>query len=480
MKQRLFTKFFFATGALIVLSLTVTMLIMTVVYNNYIAESKYKTLQKTCDSVSEFIEKNGGNLSNPEFKRGVHYIMHNLTVVSDYDVYITDSYGVINVCSCTEWTQNGFCKHTNKKIDSSYLTKSSNKQNLDKLTTLGFFKEPHYVSSAGIVTPVGDNIGYVVAAAPMSAIRGLTRKVVRIYLVSAIIPLIIMFAALYVLSYRFTRPLKLMSSAAKAMAKGDFSRRIPVTSDDEIGELAVSFNQMTNSLSRLEGMRKSFVADVSHELKTPMTTIGGFIDGILDGTIEKDKQSYYLTLASNEVKRLSRMVESMLSISRLESAEFILKPEIFDIKEVLLSVVLSQERRIEEKKIEIKGLDTINSLSVNADKDLLYRVIYNLVDNAIKFTNENGKIEFNLFSDSKNMIFTVTNTGKGIKKSDIPYLFERFYKTDKSRSENKNSTGLGLYIVKTIIKKHGGNITVSSVENEHVTFKVALPLNLRQ
>lgn len=113
------------------------------------------------------------------------------------------------------------------------------------------------------------------------------------------------------MTYRLTKPLKQMSEAARAMAKGDFSKRIPVTSDDEIGELAVSFNQMTNSLVQLEGMRKSFVANVSHELKTPMTTIGGFIDGILDGTIEPDKQKYYLQIVSDEVKRLSRLVQSI-------------------------------------------------------------------------------------------------------------------------------------------------------------------------
>lgn len=260
------------------------------------------------------------------------------------------------------------------------------------------------------------------------------------------------------------------------MAKGDFSKRIPVTSDDEIGELAVSFNQMTNSLARLEGMRKSFVADVSHELKTPMTTIGGFIDGIIDGTIDEGKQKYYLSLVSDEVKRLSRMVESMLSLSRLESDEFFLKPEKFDFRDLLLSVVISQEQRIEKKELEIKGLDGVCSATVYADRDLIHRVVYNLVDNAIKFTDSGGVLSFSLEVDSQNMSFTVKNTGNGIPKSELPYLFERFYKVDKSRSANKKSTGLGLYIVKTIVKKHNGTITVRSLENEYTAFTVSLPL----
>ena len=234
---------------------------------------------------------------------------------------------------------------------------------------------------------------------------------------------------------------------------------------------------MTNSLVQLEGMRKSFVANVSHELKTPMTTIGGFIDGILDGTIEPEKQSYYLQIVSDEVRRLSRLVQSMLSMAKLESGEFVLKPELFDFRELLCTIVVSQEQRIEAAKLNITGLDEIQSVSVNADKDLIHQVIYNLVDNAVKFTNETGTIDFKVKTDSKKLTFTITNTGKGIPESELPYVFERFYKVDKSRSANKSSTGLGLYIVKTIVKAHGGSITAASRENQFTAFSVVLPLN---
>ena len=251
-------------------------------------------------------------------------------------------------------------------------------------------------------------------------------------------------------------------------------------SDDEIGELAISFNQMTNSLARLESMRKSFVANVSHELKTPMTTIGGFIDGILDGTIEPDKQKEYLAIVSDEVKRLSRLVESMLGMSKLESGEFAIRPELFDFRELLCSIVISQEQRIESKKIEIVGLDAIESFSLNADRDLIHQVIYNLVDNAIKFTDEAGKITFNAEGGPKEMVFSIRNTGKGIPERELPFVFERFYKADKSRSSDKKSTGLGLYIVKTIVKAHGGGITVKSKENADTEFIVTLPTALKQ
>jgi signal transduction histidine kinase len=288
-----------------------------------------------------------------------------------------------------------------------------------------------------------------------------------------------MFFAIYATTYRWSKPLKMMSAAAKSMAKGDFSRRIPIMSDDEIGELSASFNQMTNSLVQLESMRRSFIANVSHELKTPMTTISGFIDGILDGTIDSDKESYYLNIVSKEVKRLSRLVESMLSLSKLESGENKINPVSFDLCETICNVVISQEQRINEKSINIIGLDGLVSTNICADRDLIYQVIYNLTDNAIKFTNENGNISFSLSQTNDKIVFTINNTGDIIPKNDLPHIFERFYKSDKSRSDKKNSTGLGLYIVKTIIKLHKGTVYVQSNEEIGTTFTVNLPINYK-
>ncbi|MEE1330597.1 MAG: HAMP domain-containing sensor histidine kinase, partial [Acutalibacteraceae bacterium] len=168
---------------------------------------------------------------------------------------------------------------------------------------------------------------------------------------------------------------------------------------------------------------------------------------------------------------------SMLSISKLEAGKFVLKPELFDFRELLCNIVISQEQRIENKKIEITGLDEIHSISVTADRDLIHQVIYNLVDNSVKFVNEGGNIDFKTNTDGKKLVFSIKNTGKGIPENELPYVFDRFYKVDKSRSANKNSTGLGLYIVKTIVKAHGGTVTVSSRENDFTEFSVTLPLS---
>jgi len=169
------------------------------------------------------------------------------------------------------------------------------------------------------------------------------------------------------------------------------------------------------------------------------------------------------------------LVESMLSMSKLESGEFTLKPELFDFGELLCTIVISQEQRIENKGLSIVGLDSLESVSVNADSDLIHQALYNLVDNAIKFSNENGEIRFSLKRDSKSLVFSITNTGEGIPQKDIPHIFERFYKVDKSRSAAKNNTGLGLYIVKTIINAHSGTISVKAEKNKFTTFKITLP-----
>ena len=266
-----------------------------------------------------------------------------------------------------------------------------------------------------------------------------------------------------------------MSAAAKTFGNGDFSVRVPVTSRDEMGQLAMAFNNMADSLSNSESMNRSFVANVSHELKTPMTTIAGFIDGILDGTIPPDRQNYYLRIVSDEVKRLSRLVRTMLNLSRIDNGELKLRPVDFDLSDTVLSTVLTFEKSIEEKQIDIRGLDTLSPHTVRGDEDLLHQVVYNLVENAVKFTNRNGYIAFGITDSIDRILVSIENSGGGIPTDELPLIFEKFYKTDKSRSQDKNGMGLGLYLVKTIIKLHGGDISVTSAEDQFTRFSFFIP-----
>ncbi len=473
MRLKLFKKQFLITLCIIIFNLAFMMLILSFALNKYIAENKYESLNNACGQVANYITDFSQN--DQMNGRPFYGMLRTVSEVSDSDIFIADQSGRVIVCGCEEWAEKRICMHSVSLISEDVMKKAESTDGLF-ISTVNIYERPHYVTARAMNNSDGERYATIFAAASVSKVNALLSTITRLYVISAIIPIGIMFVCIYAMTYRLTKPLKQMSEAAKAMAKGDFSKRIPVTTDDEIGELATSFNMMTNSLAQLEDMRKSFVANVSHELKTPMTTIGGFIDGILDGTIEQDKQKYYLGIVSAEVKRLSRLVQSMLSMSRLESGEFSLKPELFDLREMLFTIVISQEQRIESKNLQISGLDEMQGLSVTADKDLIHQVVYNLVDNAVKFTDDGGSISFTLKSDGKKAMLGITNTGKGIPEKDLPFIFERFYKVDKSRALGKNSTGLGLYIAKTIITAHGGNISVSSRENEFTSFKITLPI----
>ncbi len=222
-----------------------------------------------------------------------------------------------------------------------------------------FLPKKSYIYGTTISYQNSRDHALIFSFSPASTIRLFLFNVFRMFLLASVVTLIVMFFAVYYVSYRLTKPLRLMSEAAGCMAKGDFSRRIPVTSDDEVGELAVAFNNMTNSLVNLESTRRSFVANVSHELKTPMTTIGGFIDGIIDGTIPKEREGEYLQIVSSEIKRLSRLVQSMLNLAKLESGEMRVNITKFNIATMTVETVFVTATTHRRQKINIVGLDKL-------------------------------------------------------------------------------------------------------------------------
>jgi signal transduction histidine kinase len=222
-------------------------------------------------------------------------------------------------------------------------------------------------------------------------------------------------------------------------------------------------------------MRNTFISNVSHDLRTPMTSISGFVDGILDGVIPPEKQEYYLRLVSNEVKRLSRLVASLLDLSRIQAGErkFTMAP--FDICEMSRQIIISFEQKLEEKQLEVEFLCDDDNMSVVADKDAIYQTLYNLCDNAVKFSAQRGLFRVTVKKlKGKKLLVSVYNEGQGISEADLPYVFERFYKSDKSRGLNKSGVGLGLYISKTIIEAHGEEIWAESEFEKNCCFSFTL------
>ena len=228
---------------------------------------------------------------------------------------------------------------------------------------------------------------------------------------------------------------------------------------------------MADSLENLEKMRNSFLANISHDLRTPMTTISGFIDGINSGAIPPEKHEYYLGVISAEVHRLSRLVSQLLDVSRLESGERKFNYTDFDIAEVARIILISFEQKIEDKRLDVEFYSENDAMYVRADKDAIYQVMYNLCHNAIKFAREEGKLKISIskITDTKIKV-AVYDQGQSISEEDSKMVFDRFYKTDKSRGLDKTGVGLGLYISKTIIDAHEETIGVESIDNDGCEF----------
>lgn len=320
-------------------------------------------------------------------------------------------------------------------------------------------------------------VAFVFAASSAQSVKAFRNDVVRVVAIVIIAAAAVSLIAVYMITYQQVRPLRQMAHTVARFATGDYGARVRYKSSNEVGQLAQAFNEMAEAIAASEKMHRSFIANVSHELKTPMQTISGFIDGILDGTIPPDKQSQYLRIVSTETKRLARLVRSMLSLSRIDSGEMKLNISKFNITDTVFTTLLSFEQKIDEKRIEILGMEDLHQMYVKGDQDLIHQVVYNLVENAVKFTNEGGYIKIRIRQRANDMYVTIRNSGMGIPSTDLTHIFDRFYKTDKSRSQDKTGVGLGLYIVKTIITLHGGKIEARSEEGSHCEFEFYLPVS---
>lgn len=322
-------------------------------------------------------------------------------------------------------------------------------------------------SRVGVSVPVtvnGARYCIVLVSVQSADAAALTSKAMKIFIVTALVVLLVILVATPFLAHRETRPIHNMAIAARHIAHGDLSVRVETGyHNEEMEELALAFNNMAISLQNVETVRQEFVANVSHELKTPMTTIAGYLDGMLDGTIPKDEHPYYMDLVATEVRRLSRLVRSMLDVSRLRDQGIPAdKMTDFDICEAAGQALLSFEQRINRKDLNVQIDMPDMGLTVHAASDLVTQVLYNLLDNAVKFIDEGGTLSIRIYRQGARAVVTVGNTGPTIAPAELPLLFDRFHKTDKSRSTDRDGVGLGLYIVKTIVLAHGEDIYVSS------------------
>ena len=317
--------------------------------------------------------------------------------------------------------------------------------------------------------------GYLMIHRSTSVITDMTMILMR----GVYITLIVIFALsfIFLLAFHFLvyRPLHKITEAATQYASGNLDYEIPVTTEDEMGYLSASLNYMSSQLRDMEDYQKKFVANVSHDFRSPLTSIKGYVEAMADGTIPAELHEKYLGIILFETERLTDLTQDLLTLNEFDTNHLLLNREVFDIHEMIKHVAASFEGICTQKKISIELVLAGKTLNVNADRRKIQQVLYNLLDNAIKFSDTNSIITIETTARGEKVYTSVRDNGMGIPRSDLGKIWERFYKSDLSRGKDKKGTGLGLAIVKEAIQAHGENITVVSTEGVGTEFSFSLP-----
>ncbi len=483
MFKSVFAKYIVTFMVIIFVSFAVLVSIITAMVNNYAVASKERMLSNTARGAAEFLGARAETLSANAMGQIVQASQADVDRMlaafsnSDEDISIllvNEEGSVVRMISADGVISVG----GSKKIPMSVMNEVNNLVELSEFETLeGVFDSPHLFHTAPVFTENGYVCGTVFACSPSVTQDALLDVMIKTILISSLWVMLAALIFVYIITERVIGPLRNMSRMAGEFAAGNYDTRVPVKGKDEVAALAVAFNDMADSISRLEVMRNTFVANVSHDLRTPMTTISGFIDNILSGAIPPEKHSHYLEVIRAEVARLARLVASLLDISRIQAGErkFDLKP--FDICEMARRILFTFEGKIDSKGLEVEFLCDDERMIAVGDHDAIYQILYNICDNAVKFSREKGLLRITLSRVKEDRVqLSVYNEGEGIAADDLPFVFERFYKGDKSRGLDKSGVGLGLFISKTIMDAHHERIWVNSEQGKYCEFNFTLPL----
>ncbi len=470
-----FSRQFGATMLVLLLALLMMGGAFRFLVKQYLENNTYKQLATDATAISELAAAYDavGQLHGDALRTNLTLA----SLVSGADALVCNASGTVVLCS----DRNLRCEHLGMTVNKEYLENVFAKGiNFDSGNIHGVYQESRYVVSTPVVSrKTGAQIGLVMVSTPVEQTIGILDGIIEIQVAVSLLVILIAVVIMSISVRNQCRPLREMAHVAREFGHGNLKARV-YTGDkntEEVDELAVAFNNMAASLQKSEYQRQEFVANVSHELKTPMTTIGGYVDGILDGTIPPERQRYYMQIVSDETKRLSRLVRSMLDISKLQDMGGIPeeKKTRFDLEECAGQVLITFEQKINQKHLDVEVDFPEHPVYTRADADAITQVIYNLVDNSVKFCTEGGRLGLRIQEGGSKIYFSVSNEGKTIPAEELPLVFDRFHKIDKSRSENRDGWGLGLYIVKTLICSHGENISVASRDGK-TEFTFTLPL----
>ena len=450
------------SGILALILITLA-LVLSLWFKNYFFRQKIQELDRQSkvisDSVLSYLNGKENSKQN-ELKDCISFVGNSM----DVDILITDNIGYVYEVSSDKFIEN---KYTNIGVS---------QKNMDKLKS-GLAiehggREIMKTSPHTYLKPIFQDSyfrGIIVMITSEQSIRSGLKHVYEIVWLSAIVAVIVAAIIIYYFAKKIIiNPLNEINIAARRLARGDVGKRVNITSNDEIGELANSFNVMAESIEESDKNRRDFISNVSHELRSPITSIKGFVAGILDGVIPKDKENYYLNIVYDEIRRLSRLVIDLLDISAMEEGKFKLNMVEFDINILIKQCIAKFDGKIRNKGVNVEVTFGREHEFVYADRDRLIQVLTNIIDNAMKYSNDNGNIKITTNDKGSKVYVSVFNNGPLLKDEELARIWDRFYKSDKART-NKDSTGLGLPIVRLILAQHGEDIWVNN-EQDGVRF----------
>lgn len=436
---------------------------------SYIIQDKRSSMDAAAEEMTHAVAAyhNVGGIHSLDLRVNIS----NVARATGCHIFLVAPDGAVVSCSDPEFQ----CPHIGRRMNPAVMNQLIRSGSFTGSTDLdGLYPNPYFVS-ARMATGRGNRPeGFVFVGYDPSALMASWSTFLVAFIGMSVILLVVAVAIEFTNARRNIRPLREMAQAAHSFSKGKFSVRVtPWPGDNELSELTDAFNVMAEALDQNEQSHRAFISNVSHELRTPMTSIAGFADGILDGTISQADAPKYLHTISSETKRLSRLVRSMLDMSRLQEDAENVTFAVFDHTEMLLQTLLNFESRINEKALDVQLDMPEEHLYALGHLDSLTRVVYNLLDNAIKFSAEDTVLSIALWQEGGRLFTRITDRGETIAPEDLPIIFDRFQKTDRSRSRDRDGVGLGLYMVKAILDSHDQDIYVAS-ENDETAFLFTL------
>lgn len=463
-----FKRYFFTMVSVIMVSFTVLGSAFMLLSYRYIVSEKKVTLKEHAVFVSGMASRILDQDLSPDevFDAG----MTALVTVEEEDVLVCGADGTVWFAYSED--ENIQVKKTS--LPQEFVEQVQKEGVHEEITDLSLYSRKKLAVAVPIYLKQEDSgadmAGVAVVASGVESFERLWHAMSALYLGVALVVLCVAFVTCWFASRQSVRPLNEMTGVVRRFGLGEYDLRVEekhAARKDEVGELARAFNAMADSIATAEQRRQELISNISHELKTPMTTIQGFADGILDGTVTGEQEENALRVISDETRRLSRLVRRMLDASRLaaKTQEGQVRPQSkFDLNETIARVIISLERKITQRGLDMDVQLPDGALLVWGDMDSITQVCYNLLDNAAKFAASGTAIIFTVTTKGSKVYVSVSNHGATIPAEELPLVFERFHKSDQSRSLDKEGVGLGLYIVKTILNGIQENITVTSVD----------------